>query len=54
MVGLPPYHKTLELLNAWVRWVLNLILIFFVQIELIVTILRVIKMCNFLGLDSRG
>ena len=38
MVGLPPYHKPLELLNAWVRWVLNLILIFLVQIELIVTI----------------
>ena len=46
-MGFPPYHKPLELLNPWERWVLNLISIFLVEIELILTI--VIKMCTFFG-----
>ena len=49
VVGFLLYHKPLELLNQRVKWVLNLILIFLVQIELILTIL--IQICNFLGLN---
>ena len=48
------YHKPfyLELLNPWVRWVLNLILIFLVQIKLILTIFKgAIKCAPFLGLE---
>ena len=46
-VGFTPYHKPLELLNPWVRWVLNLILIFLVQTLLNLTILDGIKKCTF-------
>ena len=50
LVGFPLYHKPLELLNPGVRWVLNLIVIFLVQIELVLTIFKgVIKMCTFFG-----